>query len=55
MVVEKLNKTGIKQGLGNPVVLAIAFTFLLNNISVQGELLGSASRANLKLIRHQSE
>ena len=37
VVVEKLNKTGIKQGLGNPVVIAIAFTFLLNNISVQGE------------------
>jgi hypothetical protein len=25
------------QGLKNPVVIAIAFTFLLNNISVQGE------------------
>jgi hypothetical protein len=37
VVVEKLNKRGIMQGLKNPVVIAIAFTFLLNNISVQGE------------------
>ncbi|KAG7527481.1 hypothetical protein FFLO_06896 [Filobasidium floriforme] len=36
VVVEKLNKRGILQGLKNPVVIAIAFTFLLNNISVQG-------------------
>jgi len=39
------------QGLKNPVVIAIAFTFLLNNISVQGEsdVLRKAFRKEKKL------
>jgi hypothetical protein len=45
VVVEKLNKRGIHQGLGNLVVIAIAFTFLLNTISVQGESASIAKRA----------